>query len=86
MFILQDGAIWGYKSPIVAAKEVAAILGSNKDARILDTCSGTGKTGEFVSYIHTAQQNTHFGQKKCQPFSEANVPSNQHQKHLVYDI
>jgi len=44
----HDMDVWGYKSPAVAAKEVAAILGANKSARILDVCAGTGMTGKFI--------------------------------------
>ena len=41
--------IWGYKSPQVAVNEFSALLGSNKNSRILDVCAGTGMTGQFVS-------------------------------------
>jgi len=42
----HDMNTWGYKSPIVAAREMKGILGDNKDARILDVCAGTGMTGK----------------------------------------
>jgi ubiquinone/menaquinone biosynthesis C-methylase UbiE len=44
----QDMNTWGYKSPLVAAREVSAILGNNKDARVLDVCAGTGMTGKAM--------------------------------------
>ena len=47
--MLKDMNTWGYKSPIIAAREMKVILGDNMDGRILDVCAGTGLTGKAVS-------------------------------------